>query len=139
MATPARGADEDLRARVRARLARQRAMVASLLRLRRQLQGSLFVRYGECGKAGCACREGRRHGPYYVFSARPAGRAAFRYLGASDARRVREQVERYREFRRGLAALQRVNLQLVALLRRYQQRQVRRGVRSLGISPGARA
>jgi hypothetical protein len=124
-------ADDDLRRRVRAHLARQRTQVAALLRLRQQLQGSLFVRYGECGKAACACREGRRHGPYYVFSARAAGRGSFRYLDASRARQAREQVARYREFRQGLAALQRVNVELVALLRRYQQRQLRRTAKAI--------
>jgi hypothetical protein len=132
MAALRSAADQDLRERVRAHLARQRALVASLLRLRRQLRGSLFVRSAECGKAGCACRDGRRHGPYYVFSA--GGGRGFRNLGPAEARRARGQVERYREFRAGLAALQKVNRALVALLRRYQQRQVRRGARALGVS-----
>ena len=36
--------DDDIRSRVRERLSRQRALVGKLLRLREQLQGSLFVR-----------------------------------------------------------------------------------------------
>lgn len=131
--------DDQIRARVRERLSRQRALVAALLRLREQLQGSLFVRWGECGKAGCACREGQRHGPYYVFSARTAGRGAFRYLDPAGARRARLQVARYREFRRGLRALQKVNLELVALLRRYQRRQLRRTARAAGVSAAGAA
>ena len=53
---------DQIRLRVREMLARQRKLVVSLLRLREQLDGSLFVRYGQCGKPACACRsaEGRR-------------------------------------------------------------------------------
>ena len=67
---------------MQARLAEQRALVQSLLRLREQLQGSLFARYGECGKEGCVCRRGSKHGPYYVLSTRSGGQGGFAYLEA---------------------------------------------------------
>ena len=125
---------DQLRVRIRETLAEQRRMVASLLRLREQLRGSLFVRYGQCGKAGCACQaEGRRHGPYYVLSTRSAGRGTFSYLDAPTARGARQQVARYRAFRTGLKGLQRVNTTLVDLLRRYQRAQLKSTVRRLGL------
>lgn len=125
---------EQLRLRIRETLAEQRRLVASLLRLREQLHGSLFVRYGQCGKAGCACQsEGRRHGPYYVLSTRSAGKGSFSYLDAPAARGARQQVARYRAFRSGLKGLQRVNASLVDLLRRYQQARLRATVRRLGL------
>jgi len=77
---------EELRKRVRARLGEQRTLVQSLLRQRELLQGSVFARYGECGKEGCACRQGRKHGPYYVFSMRSGGKGAFAYLEGSLTR-----------------------------------------------------
>ena len=55
-----------------------------------------------------------------------AGAARFAYLDAAGAARARTLVRRYREFRAGLQRLQRVNVELVGLLRRYQQAQVRR-------------
>ena len=120
--------------RIRETLARQRRLVASLLRLREQLHGSLFVRYGQCGKAGCACQtEGHRHGPYYVLSTRSGGRGSFSYLDAPTAREARARVARYRAFRAGLKGLQRVNASLVDLLRRYQQAQHRKSARRLGL------
>jgi hypothetical protein len=124
---------EVLRHRVRALLAEQRALVSSLLALREQLQGSVFARYGVCGKPGCLCREGRRHGPYYVFSARLAGRGAFAYLTPGQVRDARSLLGRHREFRKGLARLKRLNEELVHLLRRYQEATSRRGGRRLGI------
>jgi hypothetical protein len=125
---------EQIRGRIRETLAQQRRLVASLLRLREQLHGSLFVRYGQCGKAGCACQgEGHRHGPYYVLSTRTGGKGSFSYLDAPTAREARERVARYRAFRAGLKGLQRVNGSLVDLLRRYQQAQLRKTVRRLGL------
>jgi hypothetical protein len=129
---------EAIRARVRSRLVEQRALVSALLRLRSQLQGSLLVRHMECGKAGCACHTGRKHGPYFVLSNRSGGRGSFAYLDAMEAARARTLVRRYREFRRGLQRLQRVNIDLVALLRRYQQAQLRRTGVKMGVSAAAR-
>lgn len=125
---------EQIRKRVQARLLEQRVLVASLLRLREQLEGSLFVRYGECGKESCICRQGQRHGPYYVLSARSGGKGSFAYLEEGRAQEARGLVARAREFRKGLRRLQKLNTDLVALLRRYQQSQLRTTGRRLGIS-----
>ena len=125
---------DTIRRQVRARLQEQRLLVRQLLRQREQLQGSLFPRYGLCGKTNCVCRTGRRHGPYYVLSSRTAGRGAFTYLEAEDLARARDLLGRHREFRRGLARLRRLNDELVALLRRYQQAVVQRGGERMGIA-----
>jgi hypothetical protein len=125
---------DDLRNRVRERLSEQRRLVQSLLALREQLPGSLFARYAECRKEGCVCRTGRKHGPYFVFSQRSGGRGSFSYLGAGQVTSARRLVARSRAFRDGLRRLQAVNIELVALLRRYQKAMARRGERRLGLS-----
>jgi hypothetical protein len=124
---------ETLRARVRARLAEQRALVLRLLHRRGQLPGSLFARYGTCGKEACACRTGRKHGPYFVLSTRSGGRGAFQYLEEVQAQKARGLVERHREFQEGLRRLRRVNGELVLLLRRYQVAMARRSRQRLGV------
>ncbi len=124
---------EEIRQRVRARLEEQRALVEDLLRRREQLAGSLFVRFGVCGKEGCACRTGQKHGPYYVLSTRSAGRGGFAYLEASQMSGARELVKAYRDFRAGMRRLRKVNEQLVALLRRYQEATMRQGTRRVGL------
>ena len=129
---------EQIRQRVQDRLAEQRALVASLLRLREQLQGSLFVRYGECGKEGCACQKGQRHGPYYVLSSRSGGKGSFAYLEKERALEARTLVARAREFRKGMKRLQKLNADLVALLKRYQASQLKSTGRRLGLTPQAR-
>lgn len=122
-----------LRARVEARLQEQRELVRSLLFLREQLRGSLFTRYGECGKEACACRHGEKHGPYYVLSTRVAGRGGYAYLEAGKAREARDLVARYREFRKGLRRLKKINEDLVELLRRYQETRSKQTSRRLGL------
>jgi hypothetical protein len=118
---------EAIRRLVRARLGEQRQVVRSLLAARAQLPGSLFTRYGRCGKARCACRRGPGHGPYYVLSRRSRGVGGFAYLDAARAREARGLVARARAFRAGLRRLQRVNLVLLDLLRRYQEAMAQRG------------
>jgi len=130
---------EALRQRVRTKLGEQRALVEELLRRREQLAGSLFVRFGVCGKEGCVCRTGRKHGPYYVLSTRSAGRGGFSYLDEQQMGEARALVKAYREYRAGMRRLSRVGEQLVVLLRRYQEATTREGTRKVGLPPQARA
>src|SRR5512145_428292 len=107
---------DEIRQRVRTRLSEQRMLVEQLLRRREQLAGSLFVRFGVCGKEGCVCRTGRKHGPYYVLSTRSAGRGGFSYLDEQQMAEARALVKAYREYRAGMRRLTRVGEQLVLLL-----------------------
>jgi hypothetical protein len=124
---------DDIRQRVRDRLLAQRGLVEDLLRRREQLAGSLFVRFGVCGKEGCVCRTGQKHGPYYVLSTRSAGKGGFAYLEASQMSEARELVKAHRDFRAGMRRLRKVNEQLVVLLRRYQEATTRQGTRRVGL------
>ncbi len=126
-----------IRRRVQERLQEQRALVRDLLRRREQLRGSLFTRYGVCGKENCACRTGQRHGPYYVLSTRTGGKGGFAYLEGPLAEEARTLVKRHREFKAGLRRLRRVNVELLTLLRRYQQAMSRQGGRRVGLAAQA--
>ena len=130
---------DQIRRKVRARLAEQRGLVEDLLRRREQLAGSLFVRFGVCGKEGCICRTGQKHGPYYVLSTRSAGKGGFAYLEASQMGAARELVKAYRDYRTGMRRLKKVGEQVVVLLRRYQEATTRRGTRRVGLLSRAQA
>src|SRR5262245_27799159 len=125
-----------LRGHVRERLREQRRLVRTLLALREQVQGSVFGRYGRCGKPDCACRGARPHGPYYVLSGASGGRG-FAYLERGQLGRARVLVRRSREFRRGLRRLRTLNRDLVLLLRRYQHSTLARGLERLQVSTPA--
>jgi hypothetical protein len=70
-----------------------------------------------------------------VLSSRSGGRGAFAYLEGDEVTTARDLLARHREFRRGLARLRKLNVELVALLRRYEQAMVRRGGERMGIAP----
>jgi len=128
---------EAIRERVRARLTEQRALVRDLLRRRELLAGSLFERWGVCGKERCVCRTGQKHGPYYVLSTRSGGQGGFAYLDEQQMAEARSLVQAYREYRADMKRLRRVNEQLLDLLRRYQEATVRRGGRRVGVAFGS--
>ena len=130
---------EAIRQRVRTKLQEQRTLVEEMLRRREQLAGSLFVRFGVCGKEGCVCRTGRKHGPYYVLSTRSAGRGGFSYLDEQQMAEARALVKAYREYRAGMRQLSRAGEQLVVLLRRYQEATTREGTRRVGLPPQVQA
>lgn len=128
-----------LRKRVQTYLAEQRELVRTLLKLRAQLQGSVFARFGECGKEGCACQAGEKHGPYYVLSNRSAGKGTFVYLDGERVDEVRDLVQQSRAFRQGLTRLRKLNQELVVALKTYQKATARTGARKLTnfLSPGS--
>jgi len=130
---------ETLRQRVRARLREQRTLIERLLRRRELVAGSLFMRWGDCGKKGCVCQTGQKHGPYYVLSRRSGGRGGFTYLDKAQATEARSLVKAHRDYKADLRQLKKVNEQLVALLRQYQEATGRRGDRRVGMPPHSRA
>ena len=130
---------DEIRRRVRARLQEQRTLIGDLLKRREQLAGSLFVRFGVCGKEGCVCRSGQKHGPYYVLSTRSGGRGGFSYLDASQLAEARALVKSFREYRAGMRRLRTLSEQIVVLLRRYQEATSRQGGRRVGIAATTQA
>lgn len=125
---------DTIRERVRARLQEQRVLVEELLRRREQLAGSVFVRYGVCGKEACVCQTGQKHGPYYVLSTRSGGKGGFAYLDAEQMAEAKDLVQASRDYRAGMRRLRRVGEQIVELLRRYQEATLRQGGRRVGLA-----
>jgi hypothetical protein len=123
-----------LRKQVQRQLARQQDLVRELLALREQVQGSLFTRYGTCGKEGCACREGKGHGPYFVLSARGKAGGGFIYLSKEQAQQARRLVAAGRSYRSGMVRLKALNDALLELMKRYQRALARSGGRRLGMA-----
>jgi hypothetical protein len=123
-----------LRKQVQRLLARQQELVRGLLAQRELVQGSLFTRYGTCGKEGCACREGKGHGPYFVLSARSKAGGAFVYLSKEQAQEARRLVTAGRNYRLGVARLKALNEELIELMKRYQRAQAKAGGRKLGMA-----
>lgn len=104
------------------------------MRLREQLPGSVFARWSVCGKSGCVCQEGKKHGPYWVISARSGGKGSFTYLAGEKAEEARGLVERHREFRQGLRRLKELSEEVGDLLKSYQGVMAREGGEKVGLA-----
>ena len=79
------------------------AQVAEPTPMRR---GSLSERYVKCSKPGCACAERptARHGPYFSLTRTVGGRTQSRFVPATQAGRVRQQIAAGQQFRRHVDA-----------------------------------
>lgn len=118
---------------IRDRLTEHESLVLSLLQEREQIRGSLFSRFAVCGKVGCACAQGEKHGPYYVLSDRSGGVGAFVYLKEDQVSRVRDLVRRHRRFRKGLKRLKGLSSKLHEMFVRYEDTAAQTGSRQAGI------
>ena len=133
------GEIQRIRLRTRRLIAQQRALVQELLRLREHLGGSLIVRWAVCGKEGCACHRGDRHGPYYVLSTRSGGRGGYTYIRGPKVARAQGLVRQHRRFQAGLRRLKQLNEELVLALRRYREATGRRVLRTFSEEPSRKA
>ncbi len=118
---------------IRDRLTQHDSLVVSLLEEREQIRGSLFSRFAVCGKAGCVCAQGEKHGPYYVLSNRSAGLGSFVYLKEDQVSRVRELVHRHKRFKKGLKKLKGLSSQLHEMFARYEISAAQAGSRQAGV------
>ena len=98
------------------------------------MSGSLFARWADCGKEGCACQSGQRHGPYWVLSTRSGGRGGFAYLKPDQADEARRLIAASRSFRDGMRRLRDLGDELLRLLDKYKDSLARDASRRLSRS-----
>ncbi len=94
------------------------------------VQGSLSWTYRTCGKTGCRCQQGAKHGPDgFVTFRRPDGRPGAFYVPKGREREVEQALRAWRQFQtlaRRLAEANRERLRR-ALRRRTADAASRRG------------
>ena len=72
------------------------------------LPGSIVPQFICCGKPGCRCQTGNRHGPYHYRVWREAGRVRKVYVKITDVERVQEQIRLYEKYAAELKRLTRL-------------------------------
>lgn len=94
-----------------------RTLKAELAGIDYVLQGSIMTRRMECGKPLCACHDNlqARHGPYYQWSAKVAGRTVSRYLDKEQAPLCRRWIENNRRFEKILKRMRALSMRVAAL------------------------
>jgi len=66
------------------------------------LPGEVCAQYIRCGKSGCRCRLGERHGPYYYRIWREGSRVQKAYVRREDLDAVQAACDAYRTYQRHL-------------------------------------
>lgn len=89
------------------------------------LQGSLVALYRRCGKKGCRCERGQKHGPAYYLSYKEAGVTQMVYIPHSRLEEVRGAMEAFSRYWEFGVELSRLNLELMGLRRRGDVRKKR--------------
>ncbi len=69
------------------------------------LAGSLVEQYGTCGKTGCRCARGQKHGPLYYLYWKEEGRSRSRYIPREQVSAVRRHIRNYHQFQIALSAV----------------------------------
>ncbi|MGQ9638694.1 MAG: DUF6788 family protein [Thermodesulfobacteriota bacterium] len=62
------------------------------------LQGSLVALYRRCGKKGCRCERGEKHGPAYYLSYKESGVTKMVYVPVLRLEEVRRAMEDFRRY-----------------------------------------
>jgi len=84
----------------------------------RMLQGSLVALYRRCGKKGCHCERGEKHGPAYCLSYKEGGVTQMVYIPASRLKEVKRSMEAFSRYWELGVRLSRLNLEAMGLRRR---------------------
>jgi len=94
--------------------ARRKALVHNLPDLSEILRASLITRYTSCGKPGCKCMSGEKHGPFYALSVTVApGKTRQIYVRQEDLETVSAQVENYDRLWRAIVEISNINVELL--------------------------
>jgi len=94
--------------------ARRKALVRNLPDLSEILRASLITRHTSCGKPGCKCMSGEKHGPSYVLSVTVApGKTRQLYVRQEDLAAVSAQVENYDRLWRAIVEISNINIELL--------------------------
>ena len=94
---------------------RKLALVRQLVVPPQAIRASVVERFGTCGKANCACRRGRKHGPYYYLTQCLAAGQMQKFLLKSEAEQqaARQATTAFHEFYDRLEELSQINTELL--------------------------
>ncbi len=83
------------------------------------LAGSLVKQYVICGKSGCRCQRGQKHGPLFYLYWKEQGRSRSLYVPREKIVEIRRQIQNYRCVQKEL--IKRVRQQLRKWQRNLQE------------------
>lgn len=97
------------------------ALLRALMSSEPFIQGSVVRRFSLCGKPGCRCQRGEKHGPFWYLSRSEHGHTRMRYLGKEKAQPTVERVQVYQRWWRLRQRLRKVEGALGGALERLER------------------
>ena len=95
---------------------RRQKLVGQLSRLGPVLRASLIERFTQCGKAGCKCMQGEKHGPaYYLTVSYAKGKTRQVYVPKDLQPLAATWVRNYHQAMTVLEEISSINLELIRL------------------------
>lgn len=95
---------------------RRQKLVEQLRELGPVLRASLIERFTQCGKAGCKCMQGHKHGPsYYLTVSYAKGKTRQVYVSKELRPLAEEWVGNYHQAMAVLEEISSINLELIRL------------------------
>jgi hypothetical protein len=85
------------------RLPRFRQQLQALTELFPITAGSLVKQYVVCGKSGCRCQRGEKHGPLHYLYWKEQGRSRSLYIPREKVAELHGQIQNYRRLQKELA------------------------------------
>lgn len=113
--------EPDVRTTVRELNGERTALLEEMLAVGVTMPGSLFERWRVCGRPGCRCARGEKHGPYLCLSVFREGKPRVFPVARAKADAAREAVTAYRRWRAGLQRLKQMDAQILDLLEQARQ------------------
>ena len=102
-------------------LARERAEHEKVIMKHNTLiKGSFVEQYKTCGKKGCRCQRGEKHGPNYYVSNKIEGKTKLLPV-KEDLDKVKKKTLNYREFRKAREKWIKVNASMLKLIDQIEE------------------
>lgn len=93
------------------------------LRPVRMIDGYWVARYIKCGKPGCKCAGGERHGPYYYISRTVKGKTRLEYVDTERLKKE-EMCKNWSQYSRWVSEMVKYNHWIETLYRKLAKSQV---------------
>lgn len=84
------------------------------------IKGSLVEQYKVCGKKGCRCQKGEKHGPYYYLSNKIQGKTQLLPV-TKDLSKIKQKALNYRDFRKAREKWVKVNAFMLNLIDQIEE------------------
>ena len=95
-------------------------LVKELALSKEMLQGTLVEKYLECGKTGCKCNRGQKHGPKYYLSYKFGGVTKMLYVPKDMLSEVKNQSWLYKKYKKAGQAISDINKQLLVISKKQR-------------------